>query len=168
MLRKIIKTMLPGLDNAVRFGLTYGKIKPPSIMSLGKATAFEILEFWEMKAASGAGKADLKKEIGAGFTLILLDLLDCARTELKLNSSNMIRRLRLFALSAIFPLIEQMENFAETYQSHGAGAGGGDGGTEPDFMRAFQHQEKENIVRYESLATQLDELNQQCSLLPAE
>lgn len=167
-LRKMMKAMLPALDNVVQFGLTARKAKPPSIMSLGKATALETAEFWDLKAAEIAGpdsvrQDELKRAIATEFIVILRELVGLARSDLKLNSSNMIRRLRILAFSAVLPLIEQIEKLIEAYKKDTAGAGGQ---AELSFMSAFQNRLKENIARQEMLAAQLNDLKKQCFLLP--
>ena len=107
----MMKAMLPALDNVVQFGMAPKNNGSSSVVSLGKATALETAEFWDWFANEGAAKGQdhLKRLIDSEFVIIIKEIMESCRSDLKLLASDGIRRLRLLALGAIVPVAEQVE-----------------------------------------------------------
>ena len=162
-LRKTVQATLPNLDNVIQFGFTSRKTRPPSVMALAKATALESNEFWALlKHPSGRDKAERVKElklvITSEFLLILKEMLETARTDLKLTANEMMTRLRVMALSALFPLIEDLSFLAGSVAAASS--------IDVEFMRDFQTRIKSNLKRQEEIAERLNAIKKQSLQVP--
>ncbi len=166
-LRNMIKAKLPALDNVMQFGMAPEKAGSSSVVSLGKATALETTEFWDWFASEGAAKGQdyLKRLIDSEFVLIVKEIMESCRTDLKLFASDGIRRLRLLALGAVIPVAEQLEMsvrihqlLAENSQNLEARAKAA-----TEFRERAQHV----IGGYESLLAELNKLKKRCFLVPS-
>jgi hypothetical protein len=158
-----VQATLPNLDNVIQFGFTSRKTRPPSVMALAKATALESNEFWALlKHPSGRDKAERVKElklvITSEFLLILKEMLETARTDLKLTANEMMTRLRVMALSALFPLIEDLSFLAGSVAAASS--------IDVEFMRDFQTRIKSNLKRQEEIAERLNAIKKQSLQVP--
>lgn len=166
-LRNMIKAMLPALDNVVQFGMASRKTGTSPVVSLGKATALEAAEFWEWFGNGGAAKGQdyLKRLIDSEFVLIIKEITESCRSDLKLFASDGIRRLRLLALGAVIPVAEQIEMSVQLHQTLAEKPK--DAGAEAKTRKEFQERAQQAIQGYESLSAQLNELKKRCFLVPS-
>ncbi len=166
-LRNMIKVMLPALDNVVQFGMSARKSGSSPIVSLGKATSLESQEFWDWFASSEIekGQEHLKRLIALEFFRILREVIEFSRSDLRLVASDGIRRLRLLALSAVFPVAEQIEMSVRLYQARTSDAQ--DSEKAAQAAKDFDERTHQVIARYESLSAQFTELKKRCFLVPA-
>jgi hypothetical protein len=156
--RKTVQAKLPNLDNVIQFGLSSRKTRPLSVMALAKSTALETAEFWALlRHPSEGNKAErireLKLVIASEFVLILREILDTAQSDLKLTANEMMMKLRIMALSAIFPLIENLSYLAETFLKKK-----GRGSASPinaGFMLDFQSRLRSAVNSQQELAERL-------------
>jgi len=170
-LRKIVKAKLPGLDNVVQFGFMPRRIKPPSIMSLAKATTLETDEFWQILLEAPPKNeaetiAELKVTITSEFIVILKDMLDSARSDLKLTGDEVINRLRLMAFSAIFPLVGHLTYLAGALGAKAVRPNEGLSDSDGIFMRGFQERMKKSLSEQEALVSRLNEIKKECLAVP--
>ena len=165
-LRNIIKTMLPALDNVMQFGMAPEKAGSSPAVSLGKATALETQEFWDWFASEGAAKGQdyLKRLIDSEFVLIVKEILDSCRTDLKLFASDGIRRLRLLALGAVIPVAEQLEMSVRVQRLLAENSAN----PEARARAAGEFRERaQNVISgYEGLLAELVQLKKRCFVVP--
>jgi GTP-binding protein EngB required for normal cell division len=154
-LRNMVKSYLPAVESAVQFGLESRRKRSSLIVSLGKATALEGEEFWDWFASLGARKERdyLRQIIISEFLIILDEVIGRSRSHLRSSASEGIHRLKLLVLSAILPIVEQIELAVQINR-------GSIGPNEADA------QIRGKMVRYEALSTQLGSLKKLCILLP--
>jgi signal recognition particle receptor subunit beta len=166
-LRNTIKAMLPALDNVMQFGMAAEKAGSSSVISLGKATALETPEFWEWFASDGAAKGQdyLKRLIDSEFVLIVREIMETCRADLKLFASDGIRRLRLLALGAVIPLAEQLEMSVRVHQLLAEHSLSPEARTKA--ANEFRERAQQVIGGYESLLAELNTLKKRCFLVPS-
>jgi ethanolamine utilization protein EutP (predicted NTPase) len=165
-LRNMIKTELPDFDHVVQFGMAPRKSGAISIVSLGKATSFETSEFWEWFGTLEieTGQEQLNQLIGSEFALIVKDILDSSKSQLRICASDGIRRLRLLALSAVFPVVEHIESSMRLFQAYNGGNPGSE--SEANAILEINKLSRESVAHYEFLYARLDGLKKDCFLAP--
>ncbi len=161
-LRKMVKALLPALDNVVQFGMAPRKDQSSSIVSLGKATSLESVEFWDWFASQGPKREQdyLRRRIVSEFLLILNEVIEASRNSFGFFAGDGIRRLRLLSLSAIFPLAEQTEASIRFYKEWTVSGGE----AETAAWKDFDKQVEQKIKHYDILLTQFSELKKRCLL----
>jgi ethanolamine utilization protein EutP (predicted NTPase) len=171
VLRRTVQAKLPNLDSVLQFGFSCRKTRPPSVMALAKATTLETEEFWALLKDAPAAKEDserlreLKIVITSEFLLILREMLETARADLKLTANEMMTRLRLMALSAIFPLIENLSYLSESFLDK-KGSAGAAVPIDPQLMVDFQSHIKLRVTRQEEIEKRLNIIKKQCLHVP--
>jgi hypothetical protein len=171
ILRNTLQAKLPNLDNLVQFGLTSRRVRPLSVMALAKATALETKEFWDLfkqrqQGDDAKGTEELKLLIASEFVLILREMLDTARSDLKLTANEIMTRLRIIALSSIFPLVDRLSYLAEAFlKSYDLGT------SKPligfDFLQDFQSRIKSDLQRQQEIAERLVAIKKASLQIPA-
>ncbi|MGA7324892.1 MAG: dynamin family protein [Rhodomicrobium sp.] len=156
-LRLMMKAMLPALDQLIQFGTMARHQRLPAAVSIGKATSLESAEFWNWFEGCDAEKSQSKLQslIASEFLLILREILASARDDLKVSASDSIRRVRLLALSALFPITGQMKSLiaiCEAGAEKNAGAA----------LKEFGTKTREKIARFEALSTNLKAVKKRC------
>ncbi len=159
LLRRTLQAKLPNLDNVIQFGLSSRKTRPLSVMALAKATSLETAEFWALlKHPSEGDEAErireLKLVIASEFVLILKELLETAQSDLKLTANEMMMKLRILALSAIFPLVDNLSYLADAFLK-GKGLSGSASPIDGDFLQDFQSRITSDVKRQQEVAERL-------------
>jgi hypothetical protein len=171
ILRKTLQAKLPNLDNLVQFGFTSRRVRPLSVMALAKATALETKEFWDLfrqrpEGDDAKGTEELRLVIASEFVLILREMLDTARADLKLTANEMLTRLRVIALSSIFPLVDKLSYLAEAYlKSHDLATSRAL--IDFDFLQDFQSRIKADVERQQEIAERLVAIKKASLQVPA-
>jgi hypothetical protein len=171
LLRRTLQAKLPNLDNVIQFGLSSRKTRPLSVMALAKATSLETAEFWALlkhpSEGDEAGRIrEIKLVIASEFVLILKEIIDTARGDLKLTANEMIMKLRVLALSAIFPLIDNLSYLADAFLK-GKGLSASASPIDGDFLQDFQSRIRSNVEQQQELAERLANFKKQSLQVPA-
>jgi hypothetical protein len=170
ILRKTLQAKLPNFDNVIQFGLSSRKTRPLSVMALAKSTALETAEFWALLRHPSQGEEvervrELKLVIAAEFVLILREILETAQSDLKLTANEMMMKLRIMALSAIFPLIDNLSYLAETFLNKNV-SGASASPINSGFMLDFQSRIKLTADRQQELAERLAVIKKEAFQVP--
>jgi hypothetical protein len=119
-LRQAAKDTLPEIDDVLHFGFQTPIFSPPSIIPLSRTTVFDLDEYWEARRELGLHGTneieDLKHLIKSEFGGMIDELLNLAEAALKDHVAAALRRLRFLSYSAIYPIAQQLQHFAETLQ----------------------------------------------------
>jgi GTP-binding protein EngB required for normal cell division len=170
-LRETLQAKLPNLDTVIQFGLSSRKTRALSVMALAKATSLETAEFWALlKHPSEGDEAarirEIKLVIASEFVLIVKELLDTAQSDLKMTANEMMMKLRVLALSAIFPLIDNLSYLADEFlKRKGLSASGSP--IDGDFLQDFQSRIRSNVKRQQEVAERLVKIKKQSLQVPA-
>jgi tRNA U34 5-carboxymethylaminomethyl modifying GTPase MnmE/TrmE len=127
-LRQAAKDTLPEIDDVLHFGLQPPGFSAPSIIPLSRTTAFDSEDFWLDRQRGELTSID---EAAAFTTLVksefgeMIDaLLALADAALREHVAAALRRLRFLSYSAIYPIAQQLQHFAEVLQQREAGGHG--------------------------------------------
>ncbi len=170
LLRKTLQAKLPNLDNVIQFGLSSSVTRPLSVMALAKATALETAEFWALLKYPPEGDEakrieELKLVIASEFVLILKEMLLTAQSDLKLTASEMMAKLSIMSLSAIFPLIDNLSYLAEAFQKR-KGLGAAKAPIDLNFMQDFQSRIRLDAQRQQEISERLVAIKKQALQVP--
>jgi hypothetical protein len=161
VLRQAAKDALPEIDNVLHFGFQAPIFSPPSIIPLSKTTTLDLDEYWEARRELDHHGADavhnFKHLIKAEFGAIIDDLLNLAEAALKDHVAAALRRLRFLSYSAIYPIAQQLQHFAETLQADGGGAL-----MHTELFGDLFEQWEEVLQRCQAHAAALKDLRRQC------
>jgi hypothetical protein len=171
ILRKTVQAKLPNLDNVIQFGLSPRKTRPLSVMALAKSTALETAEFWALLRRPSEGDEagrirEIKLMIASEFVLILREILDTAQSDLKLTANEMMLKLRTMALSAVFPLIDNLSYLAQAFLNT-KGAGVSASPINAGFMLDFQYRIQSAVDSQQELAERLVAIKKDAFQVPA-
>jgi hypothetical protein len=163
-LRHAAKDTLPEIDNVLHFGFQAPGFTPPSIIPLSKTTAFDVEDFWSPHQARGGNTeeevASFKDLVKSEFGDMADELLKSAESALRDHVVAALRRLRFLSFSAIYPIAQQLQSFAETLQERETKATG-PVGREALFSDLFVSGEAE-LQQCQALAASLQALRRQC------
>ena len=137
---------------------------PPSIFPLSKTTAFDLEAFWDARPNGAAMSADqrtnFKQLVKSEYGAMIDALLTLAETALRDHIAVTLRRLRFLCYSAIYPIAQQLQHFAETLQQHEAASHGAP--VQPDRFAGLFAQWDEVRQKCERDAAALKDLRRQC------
>jgi len=163
-LRQAAKEMLPDIDSLLHFGLQTPSFAPPSIFPLSKTTAFDLEAFWDARsngpAMSADQRANFKHLVKSEYGGMIDALLTLADTALQGHIAVALRRLRFLSYSAVYPIAQQLQDFAETLQQHEAAGHGAP--VQPDRFAGLFAQWDEVRQKCERDAAALRDLRRQC------
>jgi hypothetical protein len=124
-LRKAAATTLPEI-NALHFGFQSTSFSPPSIIALSRTTAFDLEDFWSPQRArepsAGEELTRFKDLIKGEYGAMIEELLRGADQALRDHVAGALRRLRFLSYSAIYPIAQQLQHFAEALQEQDSAA----------------------------------------------
>jgi len=161
-MRQAAKDTLPDIDNVLHFGFQAPGFSPPSIIPLSKTTALDLEDFWNPHQARGGDAAEeiegFRDLVKAEYGEMVEELLKLAQAALQEHVAAALRRLRFLSYSAIYPIAQQLQTFAETLrQREGSGAVA----REELFSDIFASGDEE-LQRCQTLAASLQNLRRQC------
>ncbi len=163
-LRQAAKDTLPEIDNVLHFGFQAPGFSPPSIIPLSKTTAFDLEDFWNPHQARGGNTAEevasFKDLVKSEYGDMVEELLKSAENAFRDHIVAALRRLRFLSYSAIYPIAQQLQYFAQTLQDRetkGVGAVARD----ELFNDLFASGEQE-LQHCQTLAASLQALRRQC------
>ncbi len=163
-LRQAAKDTLPEIDDVLHFGLQPPGFNAPSIIPLSRTTAFDGDDFWLDRQRGEPMSAD---DVAAFISLVnsefgaMIDaLLALADAALREHVAAALRRLRFLSYSAIYPIAQQLQHFAEALQQREA-AGHGPS-VAPDHFSDLFAQWDDIRRKCEQDAAALKDLRRQC------
>ncbi len=120
-IRRLTKKFLPTIDNVIQFGMRPSKSTPVYVIPLAKATVFELDDFWQHELLRSTDdfqkkSEDLKSVILAAFYPIIKEITESANSGLELTIDEIIRHLRTFVFSSLFPIVQKLEQFKDLYK----------------------------------------------------
>jgi Dynamin family len=163
-LRNAAKETLPEIDNVLHFGLQQPGFSTPSIIPLSRTTTFDLEEFWDARRDNTLMSVheveDFKYLVESEYGEMIEALLKLADTALRDHMTSALRRLRFLSYSAIYPIAQQLQHFAESLRQRESVSFGSPIQTD-QFDDLFA---KWNDIRHrcERTAASLKDLRRQC------
>ena len=160
-IRRVTKKIMPTIDSIMQFGMRPSKSSPVYVIPLAKATVFEVDDFWQHEILSSADpfqkkSDDLKSVIFSAFRPIIKEIVDSANLGLELTIDEIVRHLRVFVVSSLFPVLKQLQQFEDLDK------------TKPDeiqraeFLRTFVDDNKKAVEFFENKHKEIIDLKKMC------
>ena len=163
-LRQAAEQTLADMDNVLHFGFQSPNFSPPSLISLSKTTAFDLDDFWNPRNPRGGDRVEeamafqalVKSEFGG----MVDELLRLAENALLEHIAMALRRLRFLSFSAIYPIAQQLQQFATTLQDKEAASA--EAMARAELFGSLFEAGEEELRHCQSLAAAMQTLRRQC------
>jgi hypothetical protein len=163
-LRHAAAETLSEIDNVLHFGFQPPGFPLPSVIPLSRTTTFDLDDFWDARQDSALMSPDeaedFKVLVNSEFGGMIDALIKLADTALREHVAGSLRRLRFLSYSAIYPIAQQLQNFAESLHKRDVTSYGAPVGSE-DFSDLFARWE-DIRERCERDAAAFKDLRRQC------